>query len=103
MLWFVETPNQNRSDRDQHRTNDEVQADDPGVEVGQNANAADYRLGDYAKTEAEGRPDHSLALSFSAAHNRNKRKQGNQNQDEGQKTVGELDEAVNSLLGNIGD
>jgi hypothetical protein len=102
VLWFVETPNQNRSDRDQSRTNDEVQADDPRVQIGQNADAADYRLGDYAKTEAERRPDHSLALGFSASHNRDKRKQCNLNQEEGQKTVGELDEAVNSLLGHLG-
>ena len=53
MLWLIEPPNQNRCDGDEDCADNEMQTNNPGVEVGQDTYATDNRLGENAKTKSQ--------------------------------------------------
>ena len=53
MLRLIEPPDQNRCDGNKNCADNEMQTNDPGVQVGQNTYAADNRLGENAKTKSQ--------------------------------------------------
>ena len=101
MLWLIETPNQNRSDGNKNGADNKVQADNPRVQVGENADATNDGLRNDSKPKTKRRPNHAATLRLAASHDCDEGEQRDDDQHEGQQAIGELDKPVDSLLGNI--